>query len=86
MRELESANLRNKIVRAASNKRRKEQKQAELNTLRSHQTSVATTSTDATNANTRFDPNESFILVTLPIFSTGIDNENEALRKQNAVT
>ena len=81
-RELESINMRSKIVRAASNRRKRDQERAELKTLRSQQASVATTNTDTSNTNAKKDTNEPFILVTLPIFSTGIDNEEEPLRKQ----
>ena len=85
VRELESANMRSKIIRAAANRRRREQDKADLKSLRSQQTSVATATADTNHGGMRSEINEPFILVTLPIFSTGIDNEGEPLKKQGTV-
>ena len=75
MRELESANMRSKIVRAANNRRRKEQEKTELKNLRAQQTSVAATSMNNSTTGGNPDNQGAFILVTLPIFSTGVDEE-----------
>ena len=74
---MEATNTKNKIIRAATNKRRREQERAELKNLRSQQTSVATTHThtdqNSTGGNT--DGRGTFKLVPLPVFSTGVDDE-----------
>ena len=74
-RELEATNMRNKIIRAANNRRRKEQEKVELKNFRAQQTSVATTNTNTSTGGGSPDNQGSFILVTLPIFSTGVENE-----------
>ena len=87
-REAELAAMKNKIARSVANKRRREQDRADLRSLRSQQTAVVTTNpegpttrnntADATSAN-----NGTFILVTLPIFSTGVNEEGEQPRMPN---
>ena len=72
-RETEAATMKNKIIRAASNKRRREQERAELRSLRS-QASLATANTGQQGRDNRDNNDNSFILVTLPIFSTEIDH------------
>ena len=84
MRELEGANMRNKIIRIAKNKRRREQEKAELKNLRSQQASVATTNTDHNSTGTNEDRG-TFILVTLPLFSTEVDSDRALERNQNMV-
>ena len=75
-REIEAGNIRSKIIRAASNKRRRDQERAELRNLRSQRTSVATANTDSnTTKDDSQDRNGPFILVTLPIFSTEVEDQ-----------
>ena len=83
-REVELSALKNKIVRNNTNKKRREQDKADLKSYRS-QASVATTNTNMgwnagqfnTNyygdSNRKNNGNNPFILVTLPIFSTEVD-------------
>ena len=81
-RELESANIKNKIIRTAANRRKRDQDRTELRNLRSQQTSVATTNTDINNNSRNNDTNGPFVLVTLPIFSTGVDGETSNERRR----
>ena len=85
-REAEATSLKNKIIRNASNKRRREQNRNDLRTYRSQQTTVSTASSAGgwpNNDGTTDDSiNNSFILVTLPIFSTGLEENNTLLQNQ----
>ena len=82
-REAEAASLKNKIIRNVSNKRRREQNRADLRSYRSQQASVATTNSNTgwTNNSSGEAPldgvNNPFILVTLPLFSTGIGEDGQ---------
>ena len=73
-RELEAANMKTKILKAAANRRRKEQGRQELRNFRT-QTSVATTNAPNNSMGPNNDEKGPFILVTLPIFSTGVEQE-----------
>ena len=85
-REIESSNMRSKILRAATNKRKRDQERAELRNLRAQRTSVATTNTDNTTHDSDQEKQGPFIIVTLPIFSTEVAGENgyERQRMVNA--
>ena len=76
-REIESGNLRSKIIRAASkNRRRRGKEKAVLRNLRTPQcTSDATASVRSNTNDDTPDKNRPFILVTLPIFSIEVENQ-----------
>ena len=90
-REAEANAMKNKIARALSNKRRREQDKADLRSLRSQQTSVVTTQTDVgagrgnTSGTSPTANNGPFVLVTLPIFSTGVEGHGAGETRQNTV-
>ena len=69
------SNIKHKIIRAAKNRSKREQDKKDLRSLRTQQTSVATTNTNSSIGEAQNDANGPFILVTLPLFSTEIDTE-----------